>query len=908
MGGRERQGPRSKSNSKSIEKKRIEKVQAPYTFVPLSSNVVEAPGEARSSGLQDVPVGPEAYSGVLEVKVHTDTPVFIGGKADGDQKETPPYRTPDGQFALPGSSLRGMLRNVVEIATFGALETRVNDHRYGVRDLHNRDLYTDHMAALAAVDPSKRGKDVPYPLVCAGMLRPVRDEELPAGKDREDYPAVLDVRSFAKVPYEELIRHAAQVGVRNFDPGKRQSAPEKYEAWGHAPLQVGFEVDEWVAHGKKEAGHTRHGAFGLARLTGGRADGRLVFTGQPSKWTPDLAKKKNAGKPKHHDFLFYGEHGTLLVDRKTLDDFRFIHSDRGQQNRLTDSPNTELKYLLETCGGGAKSVSQWITSGRGGSLPVFFLAEERSAKVEVNNGVKVRAIGLAMMFRLAYRHSVGETVRASQPWSGREDLADRIFGYVPLGRKEKRPPHLEDRIARKGRVWVGDARVVDAVLQEHPVTAILSAPKASFYPNYVEQGTQDPGSQPLNGFTSWHDEGARPRGWKRVPPRQEVDRPYIPSKVKDLGRVGTTFRPWRATKGLVFKLRFHNLSPEELGAVVWALDFGGRSELRHTIGLAKQLGYGSIRLQVQGGSVRSTRDWEAPLEGAELDTLVQSTRGAFADFMEDALEGRETGGWAGSRPLFELLESARVQEEGQRHLRIDDPTHGNEFIAAKKQQLALPSIGNDVVWRRALHAREQELAAAREQREQAAHAEALAAMQDSQVPSDQRIEAWATSVGVTRAVDELRRWFGFKGAYEGEPDAVLAHFDPDTTDLMPAVAAFLQAHSGLSKQSKLLSKRQELLQKHLDVVQGSTSAENVTVGRRPFEGELVDWSKLGKKKAAKARAKWVTTVANDGPWDHPSLERIVAHLRAQGAPEGQINELRRGQARLLGITPEELGI
>ena len=44
------------------------------------------------------------------------------------------YKTPDGKPAIPSSSLKGMLRNVLEIATFSRFK-QVEDQKLGVRDI-----------------------------------------------------------------------------------------------------------------------------------------------------------------------------------------------------------------------------------------------------------------------------------------------------------------------------------------------------------------------------------------------------------------------------------------------------------------------------------------------------------------------------------------------------------------------------------------------------------------------------------------------------------------------------------------------------------------------------------------------------------------------------------------------------
>jgi len=853
-------------------------IQAPYNFVPLSEQVVKAPGEPEHSGLQDVPVPGEALSGVLEVRVHTDTPVFIGAKRGAADEEVPAYTVPGGQEAIPGSSLRGMLRNVVEIAGFGALAPRVNDHRYSVRDLQNPELYGNH---LSAVVKHKKGKVPPYSFSCAGFLRPSPGTEA---------PAVIEICSFAKVHYDELIA-LAKSRHRGFDPGRRQSAPDKYRSWGES-LEVRVQVDELWGDGEIVEGRRRRGAFGVVTdLGSGPQPGRLVFTGQPAPWP-------QKSKAKHHDFVFYGRHGTLPVDAPTLADFIFIHSDRGQQNRLTDRPNPELTWLLERFGGGARSLREWLS--RGGSdvgIPVFFRTNDA--------GTEVRAIGLAMMFRLAYAHRVGEAAsRAQGGPEGVEDLADRIFGYVPLERKGERKT---ERIARKGRVWIGDARPTGPIVRAEPVEAILASPKASFYPSYVEQGP--PGALPtkVREYKTWQDADARPRGWKRVPPRRTPVAPHIPKEAKENQAMRTRFRPWSCPGGLVFKLRFHNLGLMELGAVLWALDFGGRRELRHTIGLAKQLGYGSVWLELEGGKLRSTLDWDSPIEGEGIAELVERARGAFVEFMEQALEDREEGGWAASRSIYELLANARVQDPGQRHLQIKHPVHQNEFVVAKKDKRVLPPTGDPGPWRRQIEGWRRTRSERRQAREERAQREererVLEALLDESVPARERVERWAAERG-DGAVWALRSWLRFKDPRGDGTDPVWTELDPMTSTLTCAVVGYLGEHGGLRKASKLPEPVRSLVEGCLSAGGPVGQAPKGAGERRVYEGTFPDWSGLKAKSRAKKRLAWAKKMGAGGPWDEASVEKMVEHLRGQGAPDGQIGALRRAQGRLLGVEME----
>ena len=91
----------------------------PYRFVPLSGLVLLPDWGAQAS--HDHPFR-DGVSGELDVALHCHTPLCLGGEQTASTDTTPArvsmFRTPDGEPAIPGSSLKGMLRNVLAIAAF----------------------------------------------------------------------------------------------------------------------------------------------------------------------------------------------------------------------------------------------------------------------------------------------------------------------------------------------------------------------------------------------------------------------------------------------------------------------------------------------------------------------------------------------------------------------------------------------------------------------------------------------------------------------------------------------------------------------------------------------------------------------------------------------------------------------
>lgn len=664
----------------------MEKIVAPYNFVPVSEHVF-VDGSPVS---HDVPYR-DGITARITYKVIADTPLMVRGAAtsvNGKPTRVSFFRTPDNAVAIPGSSIRGLLRNVIEIASFGRL-SRVNDHTYGVRDLQNRDVYGQYMAEIRQVpDPRGHGtKPEPVPLVSAGWLRRLDDGERAAlreaasvGRERpieeddpDDVVAEITPCHFYKIEYGRLMKLAQERGVRNFSPGDRQSSVRKYETWGAASRDVDVEVRVFrPIQQRSAAGVPFLGEAGVVVDKGAVRSGRLVFTGQPSPWRPDAAKRKGAGSAKHHDFVFAPATAAdpvavprLLVTRKQFEVFEFVHAGRGQQNRLQSDPNEEWGFWKEAYKAGEK-------------VPVFVLPERDGS---------LRAFGLAMMFRLAYRHGVKDAVLRAQPEVGGLDLAERIFGTVPPGAKEG------DGGALRGRVSIGLATAQGKARELPPVTAVLGAPKASYYPNYVEQSDDpyQPGAQPSGAYRTFMDDEARVRGWKRYRPHAKANaRPELPSKAKP--SVMTEFAP--VAEGTVFEgeMRVHNLRRDELGALVWAARFGGDKGAKHTLGMARSLGYGSVRVELSVLDPLRTND--------DRETTLDECQGLFEKRMEEEASAYKVpGGWRGSLQVTQLLACAQpfaAGSEEARHMRIEP---FNEFAEAKRSRLALAPAGDVKSWR-----------------------------------------------------------------------------------------------------------------------------------------------------------------------------------------------------------------
>ncbi|WP_066635756.1 TIGR03986 family type III CRISPR-associated RAMP protein [Desulfolucanica intricata] len=100
-----------------------QQAKAPYNFVPLNLTMIESPYKT----VNGIP-GFDNYhadklkTGYIEYELETITPLYIKdtGEVDNNEiKDNPDFFSPGKRVKIPGSSLRGMIRTLVEIVSWG---------------------------------------------------------------------------------------------------------------------------------------------------------------------------------------------------------------------------------------------------------------------------------------------------------------------------------------------------------------------------------------------------------------------------------------------------------------------------------------------------------------------------------------------------------------------------------------------------------------------------------------------------------------------------------------------------------------------------------------------------------------------------------------------------------------------
>lgn len=584
---------------------------APYNFVPLPERAV--PAEPEIGGLARYDDDQGRLTGRIDCTLTTWSPLYVrcgidaAAFARGEEAKNQPDFFHQGDRlhpVIPGSSLRGMLRALVEIAAYAKVE-RVPQRGLVYRVVGDRSALGDSYRTRLMRDT---GGFNFLPLMRAGFLEK-------HGSDWQIRPAQesADKTSFARI--EESISRPL---TRNAGPW-RQSR----NAW-----RIYVQVKSLAAY-QHNQGRVRLQYAKVERAAAqpgaGLREGVLVHTGFMQR--------------KHMQFVFNlpdPEVDPLEIDDAMLQDFR-------------EQISQEQKKLLGPEGA--------LNDGQ----PVFYITED-----DAQGNEQLVFFGHAMMFRLPYKQApvdfVPAQLRDPQQGAPAIDLAEAIFGFV----RQRRERGGEQACA--GRVSVGDAQLVegqadiwyrDAAITPH----ILGSPKPTTFQHYLVQRSSDrkalhhyatkPASQTaLRGHKLYWHKGSDPEVAMDQQQRARASDTQV-----------TSIRPVRAGLQFRFSLWVENLSRVELGALLWVLRLSADERYRLKLGMGKPLGMGAVSIQATvhrytaADRYGTMFDEAGTLSGGEAELDAEAARGAVADFERYVLD--KSG--EGARGYAALAETLRMR-------------------------------------------------------------------------------------------------------------------------------------------------------------------------------------------------------------------------------------------------------
>jgi len=647
--------------------------RAPYNFVPLPEKTVAA-----QSPLDHDVYDTDALTGWIECELETCSPTYVRGLMTEVQFRTTGQKKPDELTAeekverapfygpadekvegypvpvIPGSTLRGMVRTLVEIAGFGRMRWVADEPTFTFR-------------AVAAA----------------------RDDPL-------------------RVPYEDVLgRYGADVKagylVRQGD--------DWYIAPARRPASLGLGAEKGSYFKVKERLIPADAIPGFVRLNSSRyRPGFFPVTFEAQERRGKRGRYvaiTRIGSPKagHH----YQHEGVLVCSGNMLETSSAGPSPRKNHALvpLPDPRAPSLKIRDQTVhdylAGLTPFQKQELWGGEQGCLkdggPVFYVEQDG----------EVIAFGHSPHFRVPAR--LPGSKRAANPRdfvppglmdASQPDLADAIFGWVEDKRDNSGPEGQ-----RAGRVSFGDAHFIDADgriwYKPKPITPhVLSGPKPTTFQHYLVQDREaghDPdrkatlahyGTSPfetqIRGHKLYWHKGATP------------DIEASPSERKHESQL-TRLVPLAPGVRFRFRLRFENLRPEELGALLWALSLPGEEGkvYRHKLGMGKPLGMGSVALRpnllLTDRRARYTQlfsgdRWDQAISEADEGTYIrQFEQYVLQEMGSSAQHLREVERIQMLLAMLEWHEGDNAWLEATRFMEIE---HGLDKVNEYKERPVLP--------------------------------------------------------------------------------------------------------------------------------------------------------------------------------------------------------------------------
>ena len=554
-------------------------VGAPYNFIPFPERQYMYDSEnLPSHDAVCTETGEPLFSGEIRYHITAKTPVFVGQGKGNDLNERF-YRNAEGKYAIPGSTIRGLVRGNVQILSMSDAKSDIDNYSLMFRRVGGkRSPLKDRYAAVlgARTIQMQNGSVSVLDHVRAGYVRNINGNyyiyDTVAGAIDQNLGSMnyyaLSERAIAD-DYQEsrangtafqysylysdrhnMLQHEIKY---NFIKDERYNpATQREELHYFAPDSKGTPRKNWRG---KYTDVLRRDYKPFEKACSYRANGRRVISiGGPDVY-PAKGVVVSTGK---------------MQEKKVIYVIPAIDESEHERNGLSfpiEIPEKDVKAFQIDLNRRETALKQF------GGRQHFDLPEEGKTRpvFYIWHGGRLY-FGFTPRLRLFYDYQIHDGIPGGAGF-GSLDYARAMFGFSTDSSSYKSRVSFSDAVLEPG----SGAEMKD------PVHAILAEPKPTSYLDYVDQGKD------------YNTDGFRLRGikvyWLREKGKSEVPEKKLEEKyVSHLMPL---------TAGSVFsgKVRYHNLTSAELGLLLWAIRLNGSSWMN--IGKGKAFGYGNISLELE---------------------------------------------------------------------------------------------------------------------------------------------------------------------------------------------------------------------------------------------------------------------------------------------------------------------
>jgi len=404
-------------------------IKAPFNFVPLNEKVFFPEWADQIS--HDIPFE-DGESGTIELEMTAMTPIFIRNghtRKDAELKEksdayTSFSKDADGNYFIPATSVKGMIRNVLEIISFGKMNQVSND-RYSIRDIQSKKYMTEFQNADIHCGWMKKSGWNKVEISNHGIPRRISHQEIDK-KWGTDFSKRFKNAGLLKADENRTAFYKINMAKNKDLKGNFIELPLNPENAVDKRIKVKFDEN-------------------------GGLKGTIVFTGQPSirKDKGDIDRngfETQKGSGKCYEFVFpesnLGEPITIDINEEfnLFKDFCFVYKD-----------SVDWKYWRRKL-------------DENESVPVFF---------SLKNGA-IQHFGLSYLYKLPFEKRIKEYLPTDH-LKLTPDLSECMFGKT--SRSE----------SFKGRVQFSNLKLEEGSISKVVQKPYMGSPKPTYYPIYLVQ-------------------------------------------------------------------------------------------------------------------------------------------------------------------------------------------------------------------------------------------------------------------------------------------------------------------------------------------------------------------------------------------------------------------------------------
>jgi CRISPR-associated protein (TIGR03986 family) len=499
------------------------------------------------------------YSGSFVCELTTETPFFIRGMLSStefssgkDSKNKPEFFSIDAGKSprIPGSSLRGLFRHMLEIVANARLHS-VSDQNAVFRAVDTTSLGQQYRQRVQ--HELKDKKNWLEPKVQAGYIRQCNGEWY-------IQPAkTINGTTWCRISHRAL----SQLGKLSTwpPPAVRDACHTKTDKAGRNVKTI------YIQPGNYDFQEVRGGFLHIRFARAVRASA----TPGPGLQVAALAESGRMDSKRSEAIVFAPDTETN-VNQEWLP---LRRDDIDLERLYRDQVSPQQAALLGSIHGALQDMQ-----------PVFYLIEDSH----------LCFFGHTLMLRLPYRHSPFGLVPQNWKAEGQEDedFVESLFGYV------RRGPN-KTTLAWAGRVSFTDGVYMENLPQpfENEIAPkVLSGPKTTTFQHYLEQSNPD-NKEALENYDNQTDNQMTIRGHKMYWHKGAVTIRDVEEQDKDKLKHASQYTRIQAVKAgatFTFTLQFENLRQEELEALAWVMRCAANPAYRLKLGMGKPHGMGAIKV------------------------------------------------------------------------------------------------------------------------------------------------------------------------------------------------------------------------------------------------------------------------------------------------------------------------